>query len=709
MSASIRYACLFTAAAAASIAHADTTRETVLKQVDVRESTPSTLHLTSPSNAGSRLDIAPLQVPASVDVIQSETILARGQDSVMQAVTQNAVGFTVGSAPIYGSSYVARGFAYNDSIMQLYDGTRLYLGIGNITFPFDTWTVERVEVLHGPASVLGGEGAIGGVVNVVPKRPVAGEIRNEIKLSAGSDDTYGVALDSTGTLAKDWSYRVAASGRDSKGWVDYGDSSSETFAGSLQWQPLDELAITFATDYADQQPMAYFGTPLIDGHLDESLRDENYNVKNSKIQFKDSWNQLKAVWTPNESVELRNTIYLLHSRREWRNLEIYSSIGSGQILRNEYIHIVQSQNQLGNRFDATFESQLFGLDNAFVAGFDVNSADFAYNNNFNTDAFDLESIVPVEHFDHGYFAAQSATKAYSSTLDQRSLFVEDRLELQPNWSLIAGARYDHIEIDRDDRRNPSENLERTFDTGSWRLGTVFNPIENLSLYASFSTATDPVTSLLTLTPSEEQFDLSTGRQWEIGVKQALADGRVEWTASIFDIEKKKLLVRNPSDMMITDQIGKQSSTGIELAVSADLGANVRADVNATWLKAEYDKFTQIDFDTFEVASYAGNVPVGVPEQSANAWLTWDFMPRWDARVGVQYVGKAYQDYANAQVRDSYTVTHASLGWEPTEKIMLMLTAHNVFDRVYAETWHNSGNQWFLGQPRTLEVSARVKF
>jgi outer membrane receptor protein involved in Fe transport len=57
--------------------------------------------------------------------------------------------------------------------MQLYDGTRLYVGAGTVTFPFDVWSAERIEVLRGPTSVLYGEGAIGGVVNFVPKKPAS--------------------------------------------------------------------------------------------------------------------------------------------------------------------------------------------------------------------------------------------------------------------------------------------------------------------------------------------------------------------------------------------------------------------------------------------------------------------------------------------------------------------------------------------------------
>ncbi len=72
--------------------------------------------------------------------------------------------------------------------MQLYDGTRQYVGAGTVTFPFDTWTVDRIDVLRGPASVLYGEGATGAVVDVVPKKPREGEIRNQLRLGYGSDD-----------------------------------------------------------------------------------------------------------------------------------------------------------------------------------------------------------------------------------------------------------------------------------------------------------------------------------------------------------------------------------------------------------------------------------------------------------------------------------------------------------------------------------------
>ncbi len=702
-----RLVCLITALTATGI-HA---QEAVLKKVSVYAPEEPQLGLTVPAPTASRLNMTPLITPASVDVISAETIRSRGQNSVAEAVSQNGMGLTINSSPIFGSSYAARGFTGNNSVMQLYDGTRLYLGIGNITFPFDTWSVERIEVLHGPASVLYGEGAIGGVVNVVSKQPSTDKFSHQVQLSGGTDDTYGLAVDSTGPLNDVVAYRVSASGRDSKGWTDLGDNSSEAYSAALRVQATTDLVLTLSSDYGNQQPMAYFGTPLINGRLDESLRNENYNVNDHRIEFKDSWNQIKADWTPNDTVAVRNTLYQIHSKREWRNLEVYDWNNlSGEIDRSEEIHIIQSQNQVGDRFDITLSNNLFGGENALVLGFDINTADFAYNNNFYSggSAFSNSYPVPPKNFDHGEFGALDAKKQYASSVDQYSVFFEDRFVFSEQWSAIAGARYDHIDIERDDRRIPSNDLKAGFDTVSWRAGVVYNPVATLSLYAQYATATDPVAPLLTLTPTNDQFDLSEGEQWEIGIKQSFLQGRGEWTASYFDIVKEKLLVRNPTNMLVTDQIGEQSSQGVELALSLALGENWHLDTNATWLRAEYDKFTQIDFNTFEVVSYAGNVPLGVPERSANLWLGWDFLPDWTARAGVQYVDSAYQDYANATERDAYTVTHANLEWRALDNTVLNLQVHNLFDRVYAETWHGE-NQWFLGKPRTVELVARMKF
>jgi iron complex outermembrane receptor protein len=131
-----------------------------------------TLNLTATNSTGSRLNLTRLQTPGSVEVISAETIAERGQQNLLDAVTQNATGITaIGEPGNGGVAFSSRGFTGADSVKTLYDGTRLYIGSGTVTFPFDTWSAERIEVLRGPASVMYGEGAIGGAINVISKMP----------------------------------------------------------------------------------------------------------------------------------------------------------------------------------------------------------------------------------------------------------------------------------------------------------------------------------------------------------------------------------------------------------------------------------------------------------------------------------------------------------------------------------------------------------
>jgi iron complex outermembrane receptor protein len=201
-----------------------------------------TLNLTGPASSGSRLNLTRLQTPASVEVITAETIAERGQHNVLDAVTQNATGFTASPAPGNGSlAFNTRGFTGNGTVMTLYDGTRLYVGSGTLTFPFDTWSAQRIEVLRGPASVMYGEGAIGGAINVISKMPLTTQ-RNEAEMSLDNNLTRRLAADSGGPINKNVSYRFTAIGNISDGWVDRDKTSNVAVSAAVRVQASDTVA-----------------------------------------------------------------------------------------------------------------------------------------------------------------------------------------------------------------------------------------------------------------------------------------------------------------------------------------------------------------------------------------------------------------------------------------------------------------------------------
>ena len=106
-------------------------------------------------------------------------------------------------------------------------------------------------------------------------------------------------------------------------------------------------------------------------------------------------------------------------------------------------------------------------------------------------------------------------------------------------------------------------------------------------------------------------------------------------------------------------------------------------------------------------NFAGNVPINVPQQVSNIWLTWAFAPQWSADAGVQIVGKEWSDNANTQARSAYTVVNAGVQFKPDANTTLSLRVYNLFDTVYATS--GTTTQWLLGMPRTAMISLNEKF
>ncbi|MGF6305899.1 iron complex outermembrane receptor protein [Bradyrhizobium sp. i1.8.4] len=666
-----------------------------------------TLNATTQGGTGSRLNLTPLQTPASVEIITSQTIAERGQHNVLDAVTQNAAGFIATPAPGNGGlSFSTRGFTGSNSVMTLYDGTRFYIGSGTLTFPYDTWSTQRIEVLRGPASVLYGEGAVGGVINVIPKKPLNTSY-NEAEVSLDSNMTRRLSVDSTGPINPNVSYRINATGNVSDGWVDRDKTSNAVVSAAVRVQASDNLAFTLSEDYGDRSPSRYFGTPLINGSIQDALRFNNYNASDSAIRYQDGWTQFKTEWDVADGIKVNNTIYYLTSERHWRDIENYTWNPKTQLIdRSSYVEIFHDQKQLGNRMDATFSGHVFGLANQFVAGFDVNRIDFTHTNN---SPYGGASSVNPYVFDPGsFFATTTATvPGFNAIVNQYALFAEDRLSLTDQLSLVTGVRYDRPEVDRTDYKTPANSFDVSLSGTSWRTGLVYEPIKNLAFYGQYAVGVDPVSNLISLSTSQKTFQLATGKQTEIGVKQSFWGGRGEWTLAGYEIVKTGLTIADPGNPTGPAlQIGQQSSRGVEGSIGLALNDGWRVDANLALLRARYDNNSQVVGG--KIVSYNGNVPVNVPQQVSNVWLTWDFAPNWSVYGGVQMVGQMYSDVANTQLRPGYNVVNGGIRWKPDDRTTVAFRLYNLFDKVYAATSNGTG-QWLLGMPRTVELSVNVKF
>jgi iron complex outermembrane receptor protein len=676
--------------------------------------------LTTPNATGSRLGLTPLETPATISIIDGDMIRARGDMSVIDAESRAPGISNAGNPGNGGTALAARGFSGQGSALQLIDGIRLFPAAGTITFPTDPWMVERIDILNGPASVLFGQGALGGAVNVLMRKPdlhrteVAGEI------GYGTQDSVHAAAGAGGPITERLSYRIDGSYRRSDGYVDRGRSRSHALSGTLRWAPTETLVVTARDDYGNQKPMRYFGTPLIDGRRDAGNRERNYNARDGFIRYRDNRTTLQVDWTPVEALTISNQAYRLTSRRFWLNLESYCWIAAnglcangndvaagapGGILRADMTGIVHDQTQWGDQGSVTLRTMIAdGIGNDLVAGFDVNRIALTYSHNFGS-APQISVVDPFD-FDPGLIVdTQGIAPRYRTRTDEYAVFAEDRLSFGPQFAIVGGVRYERDKVRRwtiDDVRGvgtETRALEKGLRNITWRVGSVYQPIPTVSLYAQYATGVDPLGTLTTYATGQVRFSNATGDQVEAGAKAVFLGGRGTATLAAYRIVKKGLLAQRTPNSPV-EQVGQRSARGIEAALALDLRDGLGIDMNGTILDARFGDFLSGD------TRFDGNTPPDVPEMLANFWMRWNATRALQARAGLRYVGRRYSDDANRFRIPGYSVVDATLSYAVTPRLAVDLHAYNLFDRNYAISAYND-QQWVLGRPRSVDVALRV--
>lgn len=665
--------------------------------------------LQQPTAVGSRLGLTIRETPASISRMDSISIEERGITRLQDAAVRMPGLSSAAGAGNGGTALTSRGFTGPGSVVQMIDGTRLIVGAGTVSFPVSTWPIETVEVLRGPSSVLFGDGAIGGAVNYVTKRPTTDYAEHTGFATLGSYNTYRIGVGSRGPINEQWSYAAYADVNKHGGYIDKTDYSIGNFSGSLQYKPDGRLTVLLSADASHQDGVRYRGTPVRNGQLDPRLRRANFNVSDSDLEFRDHWVRMNVEYALSDNVQLRNEIYHLTANRHFRDVQNYAYLANGNIGRSRYVDIFHEQTQVGNRFDASISSTIGGMKNRLTVGVDAYRVQFAHINNSAADGSTYGGNTTIDPFNFvpGLFSAnpRPTIARVRTNLRTVSVFAEDALDLTPELKLVTGLRQDNMNLDALDVVNGVLNAN-VYKPLTGRAGLVWSPSSRLSLYGQYATGVDPAASLLTLTAANARFTLAKGQQIEIGAKGSLADWRGEWTLAAYSIKKTDLIATDPATGL-PQQIGGQSARGVEVSLSVEPIRGWNVDFNAALLRAQFDSF----FETVGgvPVSRSGKTPPNVPQRMANLWSTYRFAQNWQAGAGLQFVGARPGDNANMTRVPSYTLLDLTMSYQATKTTKLQLAVRNATNKSYGLTTTNNNNQWILGDPRMVELTARVAF
>lgn len=672
-------------------------------------------YLAQRTAAGTKTDTALVEVPRSISVTTREQMKDRGVHSLDDAVRYmpGIVSASFGSDTRYDWMRV-RGFEPT----QFLDGLPLPRGV-YANPKAETWNLDRLALLRGPASSVYGQTPPGGLLDMVSRRPQA-ESAHEVELQYGSDNHRQINFASTGKIDDDGRLLYSVSGviRDSGTQVDHIDNKRYNIAPSLTWNVDEDTSLTFLSQFTrDDTGVTSQFRPIQGTKIDmpfgkishhKNLGDPNYEFYDRTYYalgyaFEHRFND---VW------QFRQNLRYTKSELSFQTITVNSYLP-------EFGMVVDDQGNVGRSTTNVDEDiSQFAVDNNFQGDFSTGAISHTLlvgldhqrtNNNFLTiygaappiNVNDPVYGLPISRPDRS-----TAYYDYDQKTIQTGLYVQDQMALG-NWRLTLGGREDWVHTGTTFfNKGDATNTQRDSNfSGNAAISYVFDSgfVPYLSYAESFQPASkadaDPLKS----------FKPTEGKQWELGVKYQPPGSNTLLSAAVYDLTQKNVLVTsNDGNTSVTSQTGEVKVRGLELEAVSDVTDNLKVIAAYTLAKSEVQD-----------GQFKGNRLQLMPNQQASVWGDYTFhsgvLDGFGIGLGARYTGNTYGDQGNTWLgkANAYTVFDAAVHYDlgrldnSLKGASVALNANNLLDKDYLSTCDSY--YCYYGDERSVVASATYKF
>jgi iron complex outermembrane receptor protein len=674
------------------------------------------------TTTGSKTDTPLIEAPQSVGVITRDQIDDQAAQSVSQALRYTAgVLSEVRPSARYDSVFV-RGFggqgtgaAFVNFLDGLRQGRGLYFGVPNT----DPWLLERIEVLRGPASVLYGQTGVGGLVNLVSRRPTAVPV-NEVRIEAGSHALLQTAFDFGGPLTSDgqFLYRLTGIARKADTQYDYTQEERIAIAPAFTWRADDNTTLTILTSYQKDPEGGFYnfvpatGTvlPNPNGRIGRNFfgGDPSYD-RFDRTQASIGYqleHRVDDTWT------LRQNFRYSHIDAEVNVLSVRSITNNRTGVRGAtFVSDHANAYALDNQAQASFttgplrHTALFGIDwqrtsararQGLASGGGVPSIDLFRPTYF-------QGVQPIWTDPSGLT---------NQELDQLGFYAQDQIALD-RWRFNIGVRYDRASIGTTTHQASGANasqISQFDDEVTWRVGGLYLFDNGLAPYASYSTSFLPNTGTFAPQRGGGNFQPTTGEQYEIGVKFQPPGMNSFVQVAAYHITQQNVLTRDPVYVTSSIPQGEIRSRGIEVEGRASLNDNIDLIGTYSYIDAEITRSN--------TPGVAGNRVPQVPHHIASGWANYSFhegpLRGLQLGGGLRYVGSTFGDEANSFKVKDVTLFDAAVRYdagarfESLRGLELAVNAQNIADKDYVASC-SSLTACYYGTGRLVLGSVRVRW
>ena len=520
-----------------------------------------------------RSGIKPMDLPQSFQIIGS-TIIEQQQSIRLSDVIKNANGVYVGSARGGAQeSFWSRG--YDMSSNNIFkNGFRLNSG----SMP-EVSSLDKVEVLKGSSALLFGNVAPGGILNMVTKTPSFNQ-GGEIAMQAGSYNFFKPAVDFYGPFNQSIAYRFNGSYENSESFRDVVKKERYYFNPSLLFALNKKTEITLQGDYLHDDWTPDFGTAIIGKNIIDLPRTTFLGANWSNGQTKQATVSALIKHEFNTNWKLNFNASFQDYSRYWKGTERIQPSANGDWKRplgevkNEETIASQQLSLKGNFKTGKIKHQLFtGVDfensNAKAFTFAFSPTTYGSGNIFDFDNFNQGTGIPNSN----------NTRIVETTSNRFGIYAQDLISVTEKLKVLAGIRWSWQEsqpITQNLVVNPNtttEGVKQKDIAISPKVGVVYQPNKNTSLFASYSDSFTPNTGT---TINGDVLDPSIIAQYEVGVKNDFWKGLLSANVTLYQITNDNLAQTAEfkadgsinTDTTLKVLSGETKSKGIEIDLTA---------------------------------------------------------------------------------------------------------------------------------------------
>lgn len=656
------------------------------------------------STTATKTDTLLRDTPQSVSVVTQDQIRDQSSQGLAEALRyMPGVGFAQGEGnretPIF------RGISTTGDFFA--DGIR-----DDVQYYRDLYNIESVEVFRGPNAMIFGRGATGGLINRVTKAPNATESR-AASLTLGSYNNRRVTADINQPVNDTVAVRLNAMYQKSDSYRDGVWLERSGINPTVAVKVSPRTSVTLGYEHFEDDRIADRGIPSSEGKpVDTDPSTFFGNAKGSPTNTK-----LDAV-TSLVQHDFENGT-LLRNRTRYANQEkFYQNVFPGAVNTAGTMVAISAYNNstdresLFNQTDLTLKVNTGAIKHTVLTGIELGAQDTSNFRNTgyfpgNATSVNVPLSNPVTNLPITY-RQKSDDADNNSVAKVAALYVQDQIELSPQFQVIGGLRYDRFSVDFKNNRN-GDRFETTDNLVSPRVGVIYKPVEAMSLYANYSVAYQPRSGdqLSSLTAKNSSLDPEEFKNYEIGMKWDVRRNLAA-TAALFRLDRSNVLVLDPTDpqnlrTMLSDG---QRTDGFELGLNGNLTRDWTISGGYAYTKAEFIGRTG---STLESDGEVGQVP----RHTFTLWNRYDFTPAWAAALGVLHRTKmlAANELDNAASNvdlPSYTRFDGAVFYEWDKNTKVQLNVENLFDEEYYIN-ANSNSNITPGSPRAYRVSLNVAF